>query len=213
MVLQVIQFFSGLFKPKPKIQPMSTGPSAAVKVVGATGGVTALAAAFLLLIGPWEGDERVPYLDVGGIPTACKGITGPEVTQAYRTGRVFTDEECRALEDKAGQEHWDSVRRLITYRPLPYYTEVAFISFHWNVGPGQFASSTLRKKANAGDLRGACEELPRWTKVQGKVVKGLEKRRFLGDAERLSERTVCLIGVDPSFKTPLFEKLIMRMKK
>lgn len=181
--------------------------SAAVKV-----GSGALTLAVVLLIQPWEGNERVPYLDVGGVPTACGGITGPEITKAYHDGYVFTEEECEALNIKHAKIHADSAERLITFEPVPDLTMAAFISFHYNVGPGAFAGSTLRRKANAGDLRGACDELSRWVRVGNKVVKGLENRRVHGDAHRLSERTVCLIGIDPSYKTPLFERLILTVK-
>lgn len=172
---------------------------------------SALTLAVVLLIQPWEGNERVPYLDVGGVPTACGGITGPDITKAYHAGYVFTDAECRALNEDHVALHAESAQRLITFRPVPDLTMAAFISFHYNVGPGAFASSTLRKKANAGDLRGACEQLSRWVKVGNVVVRGLEKRRVLGDANRLSERTVCLIGIDPSYRTPLFERLYSKV--
>ena len=59
--------------------------------------------------------------------------------------------------------------------------------FTYNVGSGAFASSTLLKKLNAGDVPGACKELQRWTYAGGKQWKGLITRREI-------EREVCEWG-------------------
>lgn len=169
---------------------------------------SALTLAVVLLIQPWEGNRLVPYQDVGGIWTVCAGVTGPDVVP----GRIYTEAECRTLNEKHARIHAESAQRLVTFRPVPDLTMAAFISFHYNVGPAAFSRSTLLKKANAGDLLGACEQLSRWVKVGTVTVRGLENRRVHGDATRLSERTVCLIGLDPSYRTPLFERLILQVK-
>ncbi len=168
---------------------------------------SALTLAVVLLIQPWEGNRLVPYQDIGGIWTVCAGVTGPDVVP----GKTYTEAECQALNEKHAAIHAESAQRLVTYRPVPDLTMAAFISFHYNVGPAAFAQSTLLKRANAGDLRGACEQLSRWVKVGKTVVRGLENRRVHGDATRLSERTVCLTGIDPAYRTPLFERLILQV--
>ncbi|MGF1570496.1 MAG: lysozyme [Nodosilinea sp.] len=53
----------------------------------------------------------------------------------------------------------------------------AMVSFTFNVGPGNFQSSTLLKKHNAGDFPGASEEFLRWVYAGGQVLAGLERRR------------------------------------
>lgn len=53
----------------------------------------------------------------------------------------------------------------------------ALCSFIFNVGGGSFAKSTLLKKLNAGDKKGAAQEFLRWNKAAGKVLPGLLKRR------------------------------------
>ena len=53
----------------------------------------------------------------------------------------------------------------------------ALVSFTYNVGPANMASSTLIKKLNAGDVKGATDEFPRWNKAAGKVMAGLTTRR------------------------------------
>lgn len=64
----------------------------------------------------------------------------------------------------------------------------AILSLAYNIGPTAFARSTVLRKLNAGDLRGAADAFLMWNKAKGKVLKGLVKRRerersvFLNDA-------------------------------
>jgi lysozyme len=77
------------------------------------------------------------------------------------------------------------VARLVSV-PLTGSQFSALVSFTYNVGAGNLASSTLLKKLNAGDYAAAAEQFPLWvrcTKVdsQGKKYKetlpGLVTRR------------------------------------
>lgn len=47
----------------------------------------------------------------------------------------------------------------------------------YNIGAGNFGSSTLLKKLNAKDFEGASKEFPKWNMGGGKVLPGLERRR------------------------------------
>jgi lysozyme len=53
----------------------------------------------------------------------------------------------------------------------------ALVSFSFNVGLGTLQRSTLRQKHNRGDYQGAADELLKYCKAGGKVLKGLENRR------------------------------------
>ncbi|NJA04180.1 lysozyme [Methylococcaceae bacterium WWC4] len=57
----------------------------------------------------------------------------------------------------------------------------ALVSLIFNIGQGQYAQSTLRKKLEAGDLAGAAAEFDRWVKgsVDGvkQILPGLVSRR------------------------------------
>ncbi len=53
----------------------------------------------------------------------------------------------------------------------------ALVSFAYNVGAGNLASSTLLKKLNAKDYAGASVEFLKWDKAGGKILKGLTLRR------------------------------------
>jgi GH24 family phage-related lysozyme (muramidase) len=71
---------------------------------------------------------------------------------------------------------------------VPIGMKIALVSWAYNVGPGAACRSRLVRKANAGDLIGACHELPRWNRAGGRVWRGLTNRR-------LSERNMCLEAV------------------
>jgi lysozyme len=65
--------------------------------------------------------------------------------------------------------------------PLTQNQFDALVSFVFNLGIGNFRTSTLRKKLNVGDYEGAAQEFGRWIKAGGKVLSGLVRRR---EAER-----------------------------
>ena len=163
--------------------------------------------AFGVLIGPWEGRKYVPYYDVGGVLTVCDGITGNNVV----LGRKYTDIECDIMAAKEVNKHEKGIDRCLKV-DVPVETKASFISFAYNVGVGATCRSTLMKKANEGNLRGACDQLSRWVFVNGKKFRGLENRRFRGDTQRVSERTLCLSGLDKNYETPLLEKVLVAYK-
>jgi lysozyme len=74
------------------------------------------------------------------------------------------------------QEHLDGVAKNIKVE-LSQNQIDAIASFVYNVGTGAFNKSTLLKKLNAEDFDSAANEFLRWNKVDGKVVKGLTRRR------------------------------------
>ncbi|MGA9914219.1 MAG: lysozyme [Paraburkholderia sp.] len=58
----------------------------------------------------------------------------------------------------------------------------ALVDLVFNIGSGNFDTSTLLRKLNAGDTDGAIAEFARWNKAGGVVLAGLVKRR---EAERV----------------------------
>ncbi|POX19605.1 lysozyme [Serratia marcescens] len=143
------------------------------------GGAIAIAA---VLIPSLEGVEYKPYRDVVGVLTVCYGHTGPDIIP----DKTYTEAECEAMLDKDLQPFARSVERSVKV-PASEYQKAALISFSYNVGVKAFESSTLLKKLNAGDSRGACDEMRRWNKAGGKVWKGLINRREV-------EREICNWG-------------------
>lgn len=131
------------------------------------------------LVAVYEGKELVSYLDPVGVPTACSGHT-----HGVELGQIYTEEECTKLLEQDIRTAERAVTRHVTL-PIKDTTKAALISFTFNVGEGNLARSTLLKKLNRGDIRGACNELPRWVYAGGKRLRGLVKRRE-------AEKKLCL---------------------
>jgi lysozyme len=53
----------------------------------------------------------------------------------------------------------------------------AIVDFTFNLGVGNLRASTLRRKINAGEWDGVPEQLMRWNKAGGRVLRGLTLRR------------------------------------
>lgn len=119
----------------------------------------------------FEGMVLRGYRDPIGIVTACAGHTATAVL-----GKPYTVTECHALLERDLVEHATGVMSCIK-PPMSTGQKAAFISFAFNVGTAKFCSSTLAKKANSGDMAGACAELSRWVLAKGKTLPGLVKRR------------------------------------
>lgn len=62
-------------------------------------------------------------------------------------------------------------------RPMTQNQFDAMVSLAFNIGGSAFAGSTLVKKFNTGDAKGAADEFPKWKNSGGKVMPGLVKRR------------------------------------
>ncbi|EHE5859243.1 TPA_asm: lysozyme, partial [Salmonella enterica subsp. enterica serovar Rough O:-:-] len=145
-------------------------------VLAAVGG-GAIAIASVLITGPTgndglEGVRYKPYRDVVGIWTVCYGHTGNDIM----IGKTYTESECKALLNKDLNTVARQINPYIKV-PIPETTRGALYSFVYNVGAGNFKTSTLLHKINQGDIKGACEQLRRWTYAGGKQWKGLITRR------------------------------------
>ncbi|SUX97435.1 phage lysozyme [Citrobacter youngae] len=152
--------------------------------------VGAIAIASALITGPTgddglEGVRYKAYKDVVGIWTVCHGHTGNDIM----LGKTYSESECRALLNKDLTTVAQQINPYIKV-PIPETTRGALYSFVYNVGVGNFKTSTLLRTINQGDIKGACEQLRRWTYAGGKKWKGLITRREI-------EREVCLWGEKP----------------
>jgi lysozyme len=134
----------------------------------------------------WEGLITHVYIDSGGEPTI--GI-GHLLTQSERksgkiviNGQAFnyrdnlTEEPCLALLDQDLDDTEkcvnDAVKVLLNQNQFD-----ALVSFIFNVGKGAFLGSTLLKVLNQGKYNEVPDQLQRWNKDNGHVVKGLVNRR------------------------------------
>jgi len=97
-------------------------------------------------------------------------------TEGVREGMVWTREEAQAALARELAKFEAGVIRLTTV-PLNQNQFDALVSFTYNVGLGAFERSTLRRKLNAGDYRGAASAFKLWNKGGGRVLPGLVNRR------------------------------------
>jgi lysozyme len=134
--------------------------------------VGAVAAAALIAFVPrWEGTKLRTYRDPGGVLTYCTGAT-----ENAAWGKTYTPEQCRAQLDRDLARHAEGVMACIR-APLTDGQRVAFVDLAYNVGVNAVCGSTLARKANAGDVAGACAELSKWVHADGRVLPGLVARR------------------------------------
>lgn len=127
----------------------------------------------------WEGCKLKAYQDGGGVWTIGYGNT-----KYAKQGLVIS----QALADDFLMEdvyYFENGVNDLVKVPLVQTQFDALVSFAFNVGLDQdpddkaegLGDSTLLRKLNAGDWRGAGLEFLRWDKDNGKVVRGLTKRR------------------------------------
>lgn len=160
-----------------------------VKRLSLLGASSVIAISGAYMVAPWEGKENHAYKDIVGVATICFGET-----KGVKMGDYRTDKQCEESLVSELTAYNKAMKKHVKVELKPY-EEVAYTSFVWNVGETNFKNSTLLKKLNAGDRIGACNELPRWNKAGGNVVKGLTNRR-------LHEQKVCL-GKDETINAAL----------
>jgi lysozyme len=128
-------------------------------------------AAASAFVAPWEGLRTTAYRDPVGVLTVCIGET-----KGVKVGDTYTAAECRAMLDVELRAYAAALGKCLHVK-VPEGVAVSFLDLTYNVGAGAVCRSTLVKKANAGDLFGACDELPRWNKAGGRELPGLTNRR------------------------------------
>lgn len=122
-------------------------------------------------IGVREGSVLKAYKDEGGVWTIGKGHT-----EGVKPGDTITKAQETALLEKDVSKHEAGVKKYITAN-LTQYEYDAIVSWTYNVGVGNLARSTLRRKFNAGDHAGGCKEMLKWVYIKGRWSRGLYNRR------------------------------------
>lgn len=131
-----------------------------------------LSASALVGIAVHEGFRSTAYTPVpGDVATIGFGTT-----EGVRLGDSISVERAliRLMQDATKFEK--AVKRCA---PVPMYQHEfsAYVSLTYNIGETAFCSSTLAKTLNAGDYKGACDQILRWDKFKGQPLAGLTKRR------------------------------------
>jgi lysozyme len=127
------------------------------------------------LLHSFENCKLQAYPDPGSIDghpwTIGWGSTGPDI----KKGLVWTQQQAddRFARDLGRFEK--GVAMLAKNTTTNQFD--ALVSFAYNVGLGALGSSTLLKLHNAGNYGGAAAQFARWNKNDGKVMRGLTRRR------------------------------------
>lgn len=132
------------------------------------------------LIKRFEGLETKAYRCPAGILTIGYGHT-----TGVKEGDTCTPEQAEAWLREDCQVAELTVSANVNV-PLNQNQFDALVSFIFNLGSGNFVKSTLLKKLNTSDYRGAADELDRWVNAGGRKLPGLVKRRAAEKALFLS---------------------------
>ena len=133
------------------------------------------------LICEFEGKRLVAYDDGVGVWTIGFG------TIKYPNGvRVKKGDTCTLDQAKEYMRHdlieFEHTVNSSVKAPLNQNQFDALVSLAYNIGSSAFKSSTLVKKLNAGDYKGAADQFGAWINAGGKRMQGLVNRR---DKEKL----------------------------
>jgi len=131
-----------------------------------------VSAAALIGIAVSEGYRGEAYVPVkGDVATIGFGSTG-----GVKMGDKTTPERALITLLKDVDHHANGIKACIQV-PLYQREFDAYTSLAFNIGVNAFCKSTLVNKLNTGDYAGACAEILRWDKFQGKPLRGLTLRR------------------------------------
>ena len=129
------------------------------------------------IIKQYEGFRAKPYLCPAGVPTIGYGAT------YYTDGRKVTlkdapisEADADKLLDKMLAKYEDAVNRYVQV-PITQNQFDALVSFCYNLGQENLRNSTLLKKVNAKDYKGAADAFLNWVYASGKKLQGLVNRR------------------------------------
>ncbi|GIZ40875.1 hypothetical protein CKM354_000419600 [Cercospora kikuchii] len=129
----------------------------------------------------FEGFRGSPYQDVAGLWTVGYGHLCSQSTRCRELGYSYPISETQGeqLLARDVRQFEVCIGQQVGGVRLNANQYGALVSWAFNVGCGNTASSTLVKRLNAGENPNtvAAEELPKWNKAGGQPVAGLTRRR------------------------------------
>jgi lysozyme len=139
--------------------------------------VIVISSALLTGIATHEGFRKNAYEPVkGDVPTVGYGTTTYPDGRKVQLGDVVTKKQAEEYLRHDVYRFKGALEKCIKV-PLSDLEAEAYMSLAYNIGDGAFCKSTLVKKLNAYDYKGACDEILKWDKFQGKPLRGLTIRR------------------------------------
>lgn len=130
----------------------------------------------LNLIKEFEGCELTAYQDVVGVWTIGYGWTGTVDGIKISRGMTISQQKADELLREGVKQYESGVKGMLRVQVNQCQFD-ALVSFAYNLGVSALRGSTLMRKLNAGDVRGAADEFLRWNKAGGEVLAGLTRRR------------------------------------
>ncbi|MND99648.1 Lysozyme RrrD [compost metagenome] len=128
------------------------------------------------LICDFEGKRLVAYDDGVGIWTIGFGTTVYPNGIRVKKGDTCTEAQAKAYMQNDLKKFEYTVNSAVNI-PLNQNQYDALVSLTYNIGATAFSKSTLVKKLNAGDIRGAADQFDVWINAGGKRMQGLVNRR------------------------------------
>lgn len=128
------------------------------------------------LIKEFEGFRENAYKCPAGVWTIGYGWT-----HGVKEGDTITESEASKLVQKEVDKIAEQIRLSLEYGVFEKLSEnqvCALIDFVYNLGIGNFRTSTLRKLIQKGNFEDAGKQFERWNKAGGKVLEGLTRRRI-----------------------------------
>lgn len=159
------------------------------------------------LIKSHEGCVLKAYLCPAGVLTIGYGHTGPDV----KPGMVISQREADALFDRDIAAFSGGVARLVSFAGTTDSEFSALVSLAFNIGLGNFKTSSALRLHNAGDKAGAARAILLWNRatVGGRlqVLPGLVRRRneeaalYLSDAAEETSMPQAVVTGDSAVKS------------
>lgn len=130
----------------------------------------------LNIIKEFEGLRLSAYDDGVGIQTIGYGTTRYPNGNKVKRGDKITLEQAEQYLRHDLSKFEDTVNSLVKV-PLTQNQFDALTSLVYNIGSGAFSNSTLLKKLNIKDYKGAADQFLVWNKAGGRTLQGLVNRR------------------------------------
>lgn len=128
------------------------------------------------LICGFEGKRLSAYDDGVGVWTIGFGTTVYPNGHKVKKGDTCTEAQAKQYMQNDLKKFESTVNDVVTV-PLNQNQFDALVSLTYNIGSGAFSKSTLVKKLNAGDYKGAADQFDVWVNAGGKRMQGLVNRR------------------------------------